>query len=84
MCCGCRSKYFETSWESDVETLAKELHEAGHEAFMAGVTVAQEHHEDKVFPFIEWDDLTEQAKDGKRIQARYLIGKFNIELEPRK
>lgn len=63
----------------DVETLAKELHEAGRKAVEAGATVAQEHHKDKVFPFIEWDDLTEHAREGLRIQARHLLGKFRIE-----
>lgn len=63
----------------DVETLAKELHEAGREAFEAGTTVAQAQQKDKVFPFVEWDVLTEQAKEGKRIQARHLLEKFRIE-----
>lgn len=63
----------------DVETLAKELHEAGREAVKAGATVSHEHHKDKVFPFIEWDDLTEHAREGRRIQARYLLAKFKIE-----
>lgn len=63
----------------DVETLAKELHEAGRKAVEARATVAQEHHKDKVFPFIEWDDLTEHAREGRRIQARYLLAKYKIE-----
>ena len=63
----------------DVESLAKELHEAGREAVEAGATVAQEHHKGKAFPFIEWDDLTEHAREGRRIQARHLLGKFRIE-----
>ena len=62
-----------------IETLAKELHEAGRKAFDAGTTVAQAQQKDKAFPFVEWDELTEQAKEGKRIQARHLLGKFSIE-----
>lgn len=80
MCEACRSKYLETYWESDVEMLAKELHEAGRKAFESGTTVAQAQQKDKAFPFVEWDALTEQAKEGKRIQARHLIEKFRIEL----
>lgn len=63
----------------DVETLAKELHEAGREAVKAGATVAQEHHKDEVHSFIEWNDLTEHAREGRRIQARYLLAKYKIE-----
>lgn len=80
MCDECRSKYLETYWDSDVEMLARELHEAGRKAFDAGTTVAQAQQKDKAFPFVEWDGLTEQAKEGKRIQARHLIKKFRIEL----
>ena len=80
MCVECRSKYLETYWDSDVEMLAMELHEAGRKAFDAGTTVAQAQQKDKAFPFVEWDELTEQAKEGKRIQARHLIEKFRIEL----
>lgn len=80
MCEACRSKYLETYWESDVEMLAKELHEAGRKAFESGATVAQAQQKDKAFPFVEWDALTEQAKEGKRIQARHLIEKFRIVL----
>ena len=80
MCVECRSKYLETYWDSDVEMLARELHEAGRKAFDAGTTIAQAQQKDKAFPFVEWDGLTEQAKEGKRIQARHLIETFRIEL----
>jgi len=78
-CVGMQSKYLESCLENDVEIVAKELHEAGRQAFLSGATVAQKHHEEKVFPFIEWDDLTEPAKEGKRIQARYLLNRFRME-----
>lgn len=78
-CVGMQSKYLESYSENDVEIVARELHEAGRQAFLSGATVAQKHHEEKVFPFIEWDDLTEPAKEGKRIQARYLLNRFSIE-----
>lgn len=53
----------------DVETLARELHEAGRAAVEAGAVV------NKVPGqlFQEWDQITEQAREGRRIQARYLL-----------
>ena len=60
----------------EVERLARELHEAGRAAVTAGATVAQEHLGDKCRPFIEWDDLTDNAKEGRRIQARYLLERY--------
>lgn len=55
------------------EMLAAELHEAGRRAFEAGATVSQAQRKDKIFPFIDWDNLTEQAKEGKRIQAKFIL-----------
>lgn len=55
------------------EVLAVELHEAGRRAFEAGATVSQAQRKDKIFPFIDWDNLTEQAKEGKRIQAKFIL-----------
>ena len=62
----------------DVETLAKELHEAGRQAVIAGATVAADHHGEKTRTFLEWDDITENSREGRRIQARYLLKKFTI------
>lgn len=58
----------------DVESLAKELHEAGREAVKAGATVNPTGGR-----FLEWDEITEHAREGRRIQARHLLGKFRIE-----
>ena len=58
----------------DVETLAKELHEAGRKAVEAGATVNPTGGR-----FLEWDEITEHAREGRRIQARHLLGKFRIE-----
>lgn len=58
----------------DVEMLAKELHEAGREAVKAGTTVNPTGGH-----FLEWDEITEQAREGRRIQARHLLEKFRIE-----
>lgn len=54
-----------------VEELSRALHEAG-------ATVAAERHGEKTRTFIEWDDLTEKAREGRRIQARYLIERYDI------
>jgi hypothetical protein len=58
--------------------LAKELHEAGREAVVKGVTVAAEKFGDKSRNFIEWEELSAEAKEGRRIQARYLLKKYSI------
>lgn len=61
-----------------VEDLAKELHEAGRAAVESGATVAAEKFGDRSRRFMEWDEISEQAKEGRRIQARYLLDKFTI------
>ena len=33
--------------------------------------------------FIDWDDLSDAAREGRRIQARHLINRFNIEYIPK-
>ena len=58
---------------TDVEILAKELHEAGRKAVETGATVNPTGGR-----FLEWDEITEQAREGRRIQARYLLEKFDI------
>ncbi len=62
----------------DIEVLAKELHEAGREAVVKGATVAADHHGEKTRVFLAWDEITENAREGRRIQARYLLSKYNI------
>lgn len=61
------------------ETLARELHEAGRAAVEAGQTVAAEKFGEMTCKFLEWDEITEPAREGRRIQARYLLERFNIE-----
>ena len=62
----------------DAETLARELHEAGRAAVEAGATVAAEKFGEQTRKFLEWDEITEIARDGRRIQAEYLLHKFYI------
>ena len=59
----------------DVETLAKSLHEAGREAVEKQAVVNPNIHTH----FLEWDELKEHMKEGRRIQARYLLTQFIIE-----
>lgn len=59
---------------SDVETLARWLHEAGRAAVLANQVV-------NVVPgqgFQEWDALPERGREGRRIQARWLLERFAI------
>jgi hypothetical protein len=70
--------HFKHHPEIDIEILAKELHEAGREAVVKGATVAADHHGEKTRTFLEWDEITENAREGRRIQARYLLDKFVI------
>ena len=63
----------------DIEILAKALHEAGRAAVEAGNTVAAEKFGEQTRKFIEWDEMTEVAREGRRIQARYLLERYTIE-----
>lgn len=58
-----------------VEGLAGILHEAGREAVEKRKVVAKD---TKITKFLEWDEIDEDARDGRRIQARYLLSRFNI------
>jgi hypothetical protein len=64
--------------DMDVESLARELHEAGREAVVAGATVAAEKFGEKTRAFIEWDDCTETVREGRRIQAQWLLNKYDV------
>lgn len=62
----------------NIDYLAKELHEAGRAAVESGATVAAEKFGEKTRKFIEWEELTETAREGRRIQARYLLSRFFV------
>lgn len=55
-----------------VELLAIDLHDAGRKAVQAGQTV------NPTGRFIEWADLTAEAREGRRVQARELLGKYQM------
>jgi len=62
----------------DTEELAKVLHEAGRAAVESGNTVAAEKFGDKTRRFLEWDEVTEAVREGRRIQSRFILERFNI------
>lgn len=57
-------------FEEVVEELAKILHLSGREAVTKRMVVRNDL---PVLPFIEWPDLTEFAREGRRMMARYLL-----------
>lgn len=61
-----------------VEEFAKALHEAGRAAVEAGNTVAAEKFGEKTRTFIEWDQLTDSAREGRRIQARWFCKRYVV------
>lgn len=64
--------------DEPVESLARDLHEAGREAVEKGATVAAAHHGEKTRTFLGWDEITEEAREGRRIQARWLLERYHV------
>lgn len=58
--------------------LAKALHEAGRTAVEAGETVAAEKFGDETRKFLEWDEITTKAQQGRLSQAAYLLEHYEI------
>jgi len=58
----------------ELEELAKELHEAGREAVEKKAVVNPNTHSH----YLEWNELEEHMKEGRRIQSRYLLKKYRI------
>ena len=56
----------------NIETLAKLLHEAGREAVLANKVHKKDGAPVGQIVFVEWDQLSDDAREGRRIQARYL------------
>lgn len=61
-----------------VEQLAMDLHEAGRAAVEAGNTVAAEKFGEQAKTFVDWWDITETAKQGRRIQAAWLLDHYDM------
>jgi len=58
--------------EKKVEMLAMLLHEGGRKAVETGKVLVKPK-DPGGRPFMEWFDLPEHAKEGRRIQARFLL-----------
>ena len=58
----------------DVESFARVLHEAGREAVEKGATVNP-----TGARFLGWDEITDAAREGRRIQARYVLDRFAVD-----
>ena len=58
-----------------IDELAKILHESGREAVEKKAMVNPNTHSH----FLEWDELEEHMKEGRRIQARFLINNPKVE-----
>ena len=61
-----------------VERLAQVIHESAREAVLSGATVAHDKFGENAKRFTEWNELTENAREGKRMQAQYLIDLYHI------
>ncbi len=59
----------------EVNELAMVLHEAGREAVEKNLIVRTDV---PTKGFMEWPDITEAAREGRRVQARYLLARYNI------
>jgi hypothetical protein len=56
-----------------IELLAKDLHEAGREAVAAGQTMRG-----RAATFIEWAKIAEHVREGRRVQARWLLTRYRL------
>jgi len=61
---------------NSVEKLAQDLHEAGREAVEKAMVVAKL---PQYRRFLEWDEIDEDAKEGRRIQACWLLKHYRME-----
>jgi hypothetical protein len=57
---------------TDVETLAKVLHESGREAVLNNKVLKPDGAPIGQIKFKEWNEISEDAKEGRRIQVRYM------------
>lgn len=62
----------------EVEALARLLHEAGREAVESGKTVAADHHGEATRRFLEWEEISDGAREGRRMQARSVLARCAV------
>lgn len=58
---------------ADVEKLALDIHEAGREPVRLGLVVVRAN-----IPFASFDEISEEAREGRRLMARFLLDRFEI------
>ena len=58
----------------EIEALAKEYHEICREMVEKQIGMITK----PTRPYIEWDDLTEDQKDGRRFIAKQFLARFHI------
>ena len=63
---------------TNIEDLAKDLHEAGRAAVEAGNTVAATKFGEQTRKFLEWDEISEEAREGRRIQAVWFMNNYHM------
>ena len=64
---------------NDVEVLAQFIHESNREPVLKQHTLIKHTELGFEYPtFVEWNDLPEPAKEGKRDSARYLLKHLKI------
>ncbi len=63
---------------NDPEILARLLHEAGREAVLQNKVVKKDGAPLGEIKFIEWTELSADARDGRIIQARYLLERYDL------
>ena len=63
-----------------IETLAKDYHEICREMIERQIGLITK----PTRPYIEWVDLTEDQRDGRRFIAKKLLAKFNITVSDKK
>lgn len=57
----------------DEESLAKMLHESGREAVLSNNVLKKDGSPIGQIKFVEWEQLPDGAKEGRRMMARYLL-----------
>lgn len=59
--------------EEFLEQLAKVIHESNREAVQKQLLVNK-----LGLPFTDWDDLSEEAKEGRRLAAQFLMDRYEM------
>ena len=65
-----------------IERLAHELHEAARGAVLSNKVHKKDGAPVGQIIFKEWHEISEDAREGRRIMARYLAKRYNISIKP--